>query len=55
MLEGWNLQANESQDIFANVRGSDIKSETISPTIPKTIEQVPWLVRVFMATVKVRI
>lgn len=41
--------------MFFIVRGRERTRETIRPTTPKTSEQVPCSVRVFMATVKVRI
>lgn len=45
----------ESHDIFCRVRGREQMKETTRPTTPKTIEQVPWLVIEFIATVNVRI
>jgi hypothetical protein len=47
------IQTRESHDIFTRVRGREQMNDTIMPTMPKTIEQVPWLVMVFIATVKV--
>ena len=46
-------QTSDNQDIFSSVRGKQHKNEMMVPTIPKTSEQVPWLVMVFMATVNV--
>lgn len=48
-----NLQTSDNQDMLTRVRGSEQKNEMIMPMIPKTIEQVPWSVMVFIATVKV--
>jgi hypothetical protein len=44
----------ENQEIFFKVLGKAPINETINPTTPKTMEQVPWLVNVFIMTEKVR-
>lgn len=49
-----NVQTIDSHDIFSRVRGKEQMKEMTMPTIPKTMEQVPWFVIVFMATVKVK-
>lgn len=43
----------DNHDIFSRVRGNEQMKEMTMPTMPKTMEQVPWFVMVFMATVKV--
>jgi hypothetical protein len=48
------LQAMENHDTFFKVLGKAPMSDTINPTTPKTMEQVPWLVKVFIITEKVR-
>lgn len=52
-MEDGNAQTIDNHDIFSRVRGNEQRKETIMPTMPKTMEQVPWFVMVFMATVKV--
>ena len=49
-----SLQAIASHDTFFIVRGRDNMNESINPTTPKTIEQVPCSVKVFIITVKVK-
>lgn len=42
-------------DTFLRVRGMVKMNDTIIPTSPKTIEQVPWLLTVFNMLEKVKI
>lgn len=49
------LQANENQETLRRVRGKAKMNETIKPTIPNTIEQVPWSVIVSIMTLNVNI
>lgn len=49
------LQAKENQETLRRVRGKAKMNETIKPTIPNTIEQVPWSVIVSIMTLNVNI
>lgn len=48
-----NVQTSDNQDMLTRVLGREQMNEMIIPTIPKTMEQVPCSVMVFIATVKV--
>lgn len=48
-------EANESHETLRSVRGRARTKDTTRPTTPKTMEQVPCSVRVFIITVKVSI
>lgn len=47
-------EATDMLDTCFSVRGRQATNEMTKPTTPNTIEQVPWSVMVFMATVNVR-
>lgn len=47
------LQVTPSQETIFMVRGKEKIKERTKPTTPKTMEQVPWSVKVFIMTVKV--
>ena len=50
-----NSQAIDIQDTFFNVRGIVSAAQSIKPTIPKTMEQVPCSVTVFIISENVSI
>jgi hypothetical protein len=49
------IQAKDNHETLRRVLGKAQMNETINPTIPNTIEQVPWSVTVSIMTLKVKI
>lgn len=57
MITAARTEMNDAMDMLDtcfSVRGRQATNEMTKPTTPNTIEQVPWSVMVFIATVNVR-